>query len=55
MQSKFNALTLEAQRKVSQLTFDVHWTWASNYDQSVLDQFSPLFWYRDPTLAGSEW
>lgn len=47
-QSKFNALTLEAQRKVGQVTFDAHWSWAGNYDQTVLDQFSPLFWYRDP-------
>ena len=30
--SNFNAVTLQAQRKVGGLTFDGHWTRASNYD-----------------------
>jgi hypothetical protein len=46
-ESKFNAVTLQAQRKVGQVTFDAHWSLSSNYDKSLLDQFSPLFWYRN--------
>lgn len=46
-EGKFNGLTLEAQRKVGQVTFDTHWTWSSNYSKAgLLDQFSSLFWYR---------
>jgi hypothetical protein len=47
--ANFNALTLEAQRKVGQLTFDTHWTWASNYNNmgNLENPFAPLFWNRD--------
>jgi hypothetical protein len=46
---KFNALTLEAQRKAGALTFDVHWTLASNHwnYQNLENPYAPLFWERD--------
>ncbi len=45
----FNALTLQAQRKLGRLTFDGHWTWASNYTNMVNREnpYAPLFWTRD--------
>jgi hypothetical protein len=48
--ANFNALTIEVQRKVGQLTFDSHWTWASNYNnlQNLENPYAPLFWNRDP-------
>jgi hypothetical protein len=50
---KFNALTLEAQRKAGALTFDVHWTLASNYwnYQNLENPYAPLFWERDPNTV----
>src|SRR5712692_7376413 len=46
----FNALTLEVQRKLGQVTFDSHWTWASNYVNTLNleNPYAPLFWGRDP-------
>ena len=48
--ANYNALTFEAQRKVGQVTFDGHWTWASNYNNTynLENPFSPLLWNRDP-------
>lgn len=47
--ANFNALTLQGQRKVGQVTFDAHWTWASNYSntQNLENPDAPLFWNRD--------
>ena len=47
--ANYNALTFEAQRKVGQVTFDAHWTWASNYNnmQNLENPYAPLFWSRD--------
>ncbi len=46
----FNALNFQVQRKLGSLTFDNHWTWASNYlnYQDIEDPFSPLQWSRYP-------
>jgi hypothetical protein len=46
----FNALTFEVQRKVGQLTFDGHWTWASNYSSmlNLENPYAPLLFNRDP-------
>jgi hypothetical protein len=51
--ANFNALTLEAQRKVGQLMFDAHWTWASNYSNSLNleDPYAPRSWSRDPNTV----
>jgi outer membrane receptor protein involved in Fe transport len=48
--ANFNALTFQAQRKFGQVTFDAHWTWASNYNntQNLENPYAPLFWGRDP-------
>lgn len=48
--ANYNALTFEAQRKVGQVTFDAHWTWASNYNNTLNleNPYSPLLWNRDP-------
>ena len=48
--ANYNALTFEAQRKVGQVTFDGHWTWASNYNTllNFENPYAPLFWNRDP-------
>jgi hypothetical protein len=47
---RYNGLTFQAQRKVGQLTFDAHWTWASNYlrTNNLENPYAPLFWSRDP-------
>ncbi|HUS07276.1 MAG TPA: carboxypeptidase regulatory-like domain-containing protein [Bryobacteraceae bacterium] len=47
--ANYNALTFEAQRKVGQLTFDAHWTWASNYNnfQNLENPYAPRVWSRD--------
>ncbi|HWQ56960.1 MAG TPA: carboxypeptidase regulatory-like domain-containing protein [Bryobacteraceae bacterium] len=44
----YNAFTFEVQRKVGQLTFDNHWTWASNYSKllNLQDPYAPLSWSR---------
>ena len=34
-EQKFNAMTFEVQRKTGQVTFDAHWTWSSNYDNTL--------------------
>ncbi len=46
---KFNAVTLEAQRKAGAVTFDVHYTLASNYwnYQNLENPYAPLFFERD--------
>jgi len=48
--ANYNAFTFEAQRKVGQVTFDAHWTWASNYTNTLNleNPYAPLFWNRDP-------
>ena len=42
-------MTFEVQRKTGQVTFDAHWTWASNYDntQNVENPYGPRLWERD--------
>ncbi len=49
----FNAFTVEGQRKVGAVTFDVHWTLASNYwnFQNLENPYAPLFWERDPNTV----
>lgn len=51
--ANYNALTLEAQRKVGGLTFDAHWTWASSYANTfnLENPYAPLFWARDPYIS----
>ncbi len=46
----YNALTLQAQRKLGSLTFDAHWSWAANYNNmgDTTDPYAPLGWSRDP-------
>ena len=48
--ANYNAMTLEAQRKVGAVTFDAHWTWASNYNNllNLENPYAPLLWNRDP-------
>ena len=48
--ANFNALTVQGQRKIGQITFDGHWTWASNYSNTLNleNPYAPLFWNRDP-------
>jgi outer membrane receptor protein involved in Fe transport len=50
---RFNAFTLEGQRKVGSVSFDVHWTLASNYwnYQNLENPYAPLFWERDPNTV----
>jgi hypothetical protein len=45
----FNALTLQGTRKTGQLTFDAHWTWASNYNNmlNLENPYGSLYWNRD--------
>ena len=49
----FNAFTVEGQRKAGAVTFDVHWTLASNYwnYQNLENPYAPLFWERDPNTV----
>jgi hypothetical protein len=51
--ANFNALTLQAQRKVGQVMFDGHWTWGSNYSntQNLENPYAPLFWSRDSSTV----
>lgn len=46
---KFNAVTIQGQRKFGDLTFDLHWTLASNYwnYQNLENPYAPLFYERD--------
>ena len=52
-EQNYNALTFEAQRKVGQVTFDGHWTWASNMSNmlNVQNPYAPLTWSRDPNTS----
>jgi len=47
--ANYNSLTFEAQRKVGQVTFGNHWTWASNYSNNPnnLYPYGPKGWTRD--------
>jgi hypothetical protein len=47
--ANFNALTLQGQRKLGNVTFDAHWTWASNYNNmlNLSDPYAPLGFGRD--------
>ncbi|MCL4402682.1 MAG: TonB-dependent receptor, partial [Acidobacteria bacterium] len=49
-EAKYNAFVFQAKRKVGSLTFDGHWTWASNYNNTLNreDPYAPLYWNRDP-------
>jgi hypothetical protein len=49
-EQKFNAMTFEVQRKAGQVTFDAHWTWSSNYDNTLNleNPYAPRTWGRDP-------
>jgi hypothetical protein len=49
----FNALTLEVQRRLGQITFQGHWTWAANYSNMVTieNPYTPLVWSRDPNTV----
>jgi hypothetical protein len=50
--ANFNALTFQGQRKVGQVLFDGHWTWASNYGKGPLENpYAPLVWSRDPNTV----
>ena len=51
--ANFNGMTLQAQRKVGQVMFDAHWTWASNYSNAlnVENPYAPMFWNRDPNTV----
>jgi len=46
---KFNAMTIQAQRKTGAVTFDVHYTLGSNYwnYQNLENPYAPLFFERD--------
>jgi hypothetical protein len=46
---KFNALTFEVQKKAGSVTFDTHWTWASNYDNTLTleNPYAERLWSRD--------
>lgn len=48
-QSKYNALSVEAHRKVGGLQFDWSWTWASNLNnmQNLENPYAPLTWSHD--------
>src|ERR1041385_8489516 len=50
---KFNALTVEGQRKTGAFTFDMHWTLGSNYwnYQNLENPYAPLFFERDPNRS----
>ncbi len=51
--ANFNALTLQVQRKAGQVTFDTHWTLASNRNNmgNLENPYAPLFWNRDPSTS----
>lgn len=52
-ETNYDNLTLEAQRKMGQLTFDVHYTFASNMSNmlNLENPYAPLLWNRDPNTA----
>jgi hypothetical protein len=47
--ANYNSLTVEVQRKVGQVTFGNHWSWASNYSNNpnTLYPYGPKGWTRD--------
>ncbi|MGH7968933.1 MAG: TonB-dependent receptor domain-containing protein, partial [Limisphaerales bacterium] len=47
--SEYNALSVEAKRRVGELNFDWNWTWASNLDtmENLQDPYGPLPWNHD--------
>ncbi|MCI0620667.1 MAG: TonB-dependent receptor [Acidobacteria bacterium] len=49
----FNAFTLEVQRKLGQIAFHGHWTWAANYSNTFTleDPYAALVWSRDPNTV----
>ncbi|MEK7406298.1 MAG: hypothetical protein AAB225_14440, partial [Acidobacteriota bacterium] len=52
-EQNFNALTLQAQRKLGHLTFDVHWTLASNMSTMLNTEnpYAPRLWNRDANTS----
>jgi hypothetical protein len=48
-ETKYNAMTLEAKRKVGQVTFDAFWTWASNLsnENDLENPYAPLSFSND--------
>jgi hypothetical protein len=52
-EQNYNALTFEAQRKMGQVTFDGHWTMASNMSNflNLENPYGPLLWNRDPNTS----
>ncbi len=48
-ETKFNSLTVEAERKVGQLIFAGHWVWSSSLDNmlNLENPYAPLAWNRD--------
>lgn len=51
--SEYNALSVEAQRRVGQIIFDWNWTWASNLDtmENLQNPYAPLPWNHDTLTA----
>jgi hypothetical protein len=51
--ANYDAFTFEVQRKVGQVTFDNHWTWTSNYYNTLNleNPYVPLFWNRYPSTS----
>jgi len=51
--ANFNALTFEVQRKAGLVTFDAHWSWCSNLNNTLNleNPYAPLFWNRDAGTA----
>lgn len=49
-ETKYNALTFEAKRKVGQVTFDAFWTYASNLsnENDLENPYAPLGFSNDP-------
>jgi len=52
-ESKYDSLTLEALRKIGHVSFDTHWTWASNFDNTgnLENPYAPLLWNRASSTA----
>lgn len=52
-QQKYNALTIEARRRMGQLTLDVHYTFASNMTNmaTLENRYAPLVWDRDANTS----
>ena len=47
--SEYNALSVEAKRRVGELTFDWNWAWANNLDtmENLQNPYAPLEWSHD--------